>query len=106
MPTVSVTVGTTPIPVCRLDQKNAYEYMDVIIQNLSANNVYVGSDQALSTASGLKLVATTGVFTNDKRQEEIWLVADGAGSDVRVNYVIYSQSDRIKFTPVQTPQVT
>lgn len=56
----------------------------VTIQNLSANNVYIVDDNNQPLASGIKLLAGA-VATNDSFRGQLWLVADGATSDVRLD---------------------
>jgi hypothetical protein len=74
-----------------------HEFADIMIQNLSANNVYVTSDRTQGTADGLK-IAPAGNYTNDRRFSSVWLVADGALSDVRVYYHLYLDLNIIKVT--------
>lgn len=94
MPTVARSIGVTPEMICgNLEGPN--EWFDVIVQNLSANNVCVLSDGSGDMASGLKIIAN-GNYTNDHRGEAVWLIADGAASDVRIEYVKFIDSDRMR----------
>lgn len=90
MVTKNVVIGTTIQLVvgCAPDQ-----VIDILIQNLSANNVYVGDDD-VSSSNGMKIIATTGSYSNDKRKSPVFLVADGASSDVRLCFEIYKEGTR------------
>lgn len=57
----------------------------VSIQNLSANNVYILNSSNQGTSDGIKLVTGAAATNNDLR-EDLWLIADGATSDVRISY--------------------
>ena len=52
----------------------------VLIQNLSANDIYIG-DSTVTTATGIKIVAGGDATFNT--QGDLWAVATGANSDVR-----------------------
>jgi hypothetical protein len=91
MPTLAYVVGTTSREVTVALKPR--QLADVQIQNLSVNNVYVGSDQSVDTTSGIK-VPPNGQYVNVKRQEPIWLIADGAGSDVRIHVEIYTTTTK------------
>jgi hypothetical protein len=94
MPTQAIIVGITPVPVA-IGLEGPDEWIDIIVQNLSANNVYVISSGEGTVADGLRIVAN-GNHTNDHRGESVWLIADGAASDVRVHYVKYIDTTRFR----------
>lgn len=66
------------------------EIMIGIIQNLSANNVYVLESSSQGVDQGIKLAANGAVGFLTFQQ--LFLLADGATSDVRVWYVIMKSS--------------
>lgn len=80
MPTVARSIGLTAQHIASPKEG---ELLDILVQNLSANNVYVGSDSSVTTSNGVKLVPN-GTYANDHEAEPIWLIADGAASDVRI----------------------
>ncbi len=90
MPTVARSIEVTSNLIADVHEG---ELLDVIVQNLSANNIYVGSDQNVTIASGIRIVAN-GYWANDQRAEPVWLISDGAGSDARVTYVAYRKGER------------
>ena len=90
MPTVAYTIGATSKLVATINNK---PLLDIIVQNLSANNVYVGSDERVETTTGIKIVPN-GYWANDRRAEPVYLVADAAGSDVRITYTNFSPGER------------
>lgn len=61
-----------------------------LIQNLSANNVYVLESSSQGVDQGVKL-ATNGAV-GFITFEQLFLLADGATSDVRVWYIIMKSS--------------
>lgn len=82
MPTKLLSVGTTVQLALRAT--NHYE-TDFVIQNLSANNLYLGDIEDVATTNGIKILAG-GFISKDKWHGDIWLIADGATSDVRFLY--------------------
>jgi hypothetical protein len=58
----------------------------VTLQNLSANKVYILDRDTLNTSEGLQMVSGAGA-NNDDFRAELWLLADGVTSDVRLSYV-------------------
>jgi hypothetical protein len=58
----------------------------VTLQNLSANKVYILEADTQNTADGLQVVSGAGA-NNDDFRGELWLLADGVTSDVRLSYV-------------------
>lgn len=85
------SIGTTS--ECVANAKDGH-LIDILVQNLSANNVYVGDSPDVTTLTGIKLVATTGSWSNDKRKSSVYLIADGASSDVRVTVETYKEGSR------------
>ena len=67
--------------------------VDMLIQNLSANNIEVGSSQELAIGTGIE-IAANGNWPIEKRHEPVFLIADGAGSDVRIFYELYKAGSR------------
>ena len=59
-----------------------------ILMNLSANIVYVAFDTAVGAAHGIRLNANGGMIASSIKddaaltQEAVWIVADGAASDI------------------------
>ncbi len=86
MPTVPLSIGTDPVLIANISQID--EFLDIIIQNLSANVVYVGSDNTVATDTGIS-VAANATHVDDSRGEPVWLIASGANSDVRIQYYRY-----------------
>lgn len=68
--------------------------LNIIVQNLSSNSLYVGHDESVTVDSGIKIAASGGVWTDDKRGEPVFLIADGENSDVRINYEVYREGAR------------
>ena len=91
MPTMYNPIGIVAVEIVEPDA--FCPLIDIIIQNLSANNIYIGSDQTVTDVTGI-LIAPNGTWVNDKRAEPIWLIASGAGSDVRIQYSKYKPGDR------------
>jgi hypothetical protein len=92
MPTVSRNIGLTSQHIVSPRED---DLVDITIQNLSANNVYVLSAQNQTVGDGIK-ITPNGTYTNDKRHSPIWLVADGVSSDVKVHYELYKDDSRHK----------
>jgi hypothetical protein len=79
----NIVVGTTPaIRVCQMKED---QYVDLVIQNLSGNNIYVGETDSVSVASGIKVPANS-QYSDDKVETNLYVIADGAASDVRVDF--------------------
>jgi len=90
MPTVFRLVGLASDPI--VSPREGY-LVDALIQNLSANNVYVGSSQEVTAANGIQIPAN-GDWPIERRSEPIWLIAAGAASDVRIFYELYKAGTR------------
>lgn len=56
----------------------------VTIQNLSVNNVYIIDNGMQAVANGIKLLAGA-VSTNETFRGQLWLIADGVTSDIRID---------------------
>ena len=81
-PGLIASVGTS---VAQIFRRNSNRIMALII-NLSGNTVYVGFDGNVSTTNGILLDPAGGQISTwikedaSLTQEEIWVVANGAGS--------------------------
>jgi len=73
------SIGLTPTLLIRVPE--GYE-VDFIIQNLSANNLYLNQSKSEGTAHGIE-IATSTSLAKDHYPKDVWVVADGASSDVR-----------------------
>lgn len=76
---MQLNVGTTPVQIPGNRTRP-------VIQNLGPGNVYVDTDGEVTSADGLKLVPNS-IYefpTSGGNSDGIWLVADQAGTDVRV----------------------
>ena len=91
----AVSVGTT---VESLYTRREGQVIDFLIQNLSANSVYLLGDEDAPTTQGIKIVSG-GSHSKDNWTGDILLVADGAASDVRVELMIHPspwRSERVR----------
>lgn len=86
----SQLIGTTAVFI--VAQKEGF-LIDILVQNLSANNVYFGSDLSVDVNTGTK-IAAQGEWTNDKRFETVCLIADGANSNCRITIEVYKAGSR------------
>lgn len=93
MPTTALSVGTSAKQVANISK--ADEYLDIFIQNLSVNNIYIGSDATVTTATGIKLTAGS-AWSNDQRGEPVWVIADAVTSDIRAQYHTYRERNRVR----------
>jgi len=91
MPTTSRSIGTTAEQVAAPSKTKPL--LDIVIQNLSTNTVYVGSDSGLTIANGIEVLAGREWF-DDQRSEPVFLIATDAASDVRMQYVAYEAGER------------
>jgi hypothetical protein len=55
----------------------------VIVQNLSAGDIYLGSDNTVTTATGLKVASLQSVTLDKAAPAAIYAIGSGAGLDVR-----------------------
>lgn len=92
MPSLSFIVGVDPILfLSKPEAKNAF--IDIIIQNLSVNNLYFTESPSGGVENGLE-IAANGVLEIKEYNGAIWLIADGADSDVRICYQQYVLRDK------------
>lgn len=77
----SVTVGAVVAVALPTTPLNARKFM--VIQNNSANIVYIGSS-TVTSARGYKLLPNAGILLNVEDNVDIYAIASGAGSDVRI----------------------
>lgn len=92
MPSLSFIVGVDPIlfyPRPRVT--NAF--IDIIVQNLSANIVYFTESPTGGVENGLQLMPLT-VLEIKEYHGAIWFIADGADSDIRINYQEYLMNNK------------
>jgi len=88
----NVSIGTTAQKVAAVRHDD--QVLDILVQNNSANNLYLGDDASVSTTSGTKIAPSGGLWANDKRRSDVFLIADGSPSDVRVTLEIYKGGTR------------
>jgi hypothetical protein len=93
VPTVSRNIGLTSQHIVSPREKD--DLIDITVQNLSANNVYVLSAQNQTLSDGIRIKPNC-TYANDKRHSSIWLVAHAASSDVKVHYELYKAGSRHK----------
>lgn len=84
MPTKVLSIGTTATLAL---QKSEGYIVDFILENLSANNVYFGDHGEITAANATRIIPSANL-TKDNWAESIYLIADGALSDVRLTYQI------------------
>ena len=83
-PSLLEAIGIAPEMVFR---KNPNRIMFVLV-NLSANIVYTAFEGSVGAAHGIRLNAAGGMLASSIKndaaltQEEVWIVADGADSDI------------------------
>ena len=86
MPTVEVIIGTAAIPLFMPNRTG--EVADILLQNVSAADIYLGSDESVTTGSGI-LLAIGGVYRNEQELEPLWAISASAGRAVRIRIVRY-----------------
>lgn len=92
MPSVSLLVGVDPILFYpRPSSKNAF--VDIIIQNLSAANLYFTESPSGGVENGLE-IAPDGVLELKEYHGSIWFISGGADSDIRICYQEYVLRDK------------
>lgn len=94
MPTSSTIVGVEPI-LFYARPKDRNVFVDVIIQNLSANVLYF-LESAGGIENGLRIAANA-VLEIKEFSGSIWLVADGADSDIRISLQEYVLRDKERY---------
>lgn len=91
MVTSNTTVGLEPI-LFYLKPKERNVFIDVIIQNLSGNVLYF-MESSGGIVSGLRINAN-GILELKEYSGSIWLLADAAGSDIRISLQEYVLRDK------------
>lgn len=92
MPSLSFVVGVEPtLFLSKPSSKNAF--IDIIIQNLSGNNVYFTESPSGGVENGLQILPLA-VLEIKEYHGAIWFIADGADSDIRLCYQEYILSDK------------
>lgn len=84
---VATTVGATAV---LLTSTNKSDRQAIVIHNRHATNtIYLGEDANVTTAIGLEVKPDTKVSFSgeDCPQNEIWAIADGAGTNVTVHEI-------------------
>ena len=82
----SQTVGTSPSRIVTNNPRRVY----YVLSNLSSSDIYLAFTSSVSTTSGLKLVAGTGIAevnASDHGEEvvsEVWAVSSAAAQTVMV----------------------
>lgn len=98
MPTIRLTIDTTPIPVLMFDTKDPSEHFNfdqvakIILQNLGATDLYWGHDANVTTANG-HLLAPNGVFIDEIEIEPLWIVSNAAGGLLVITVQKYLNSN-------------
>ena len=96
MPSLSFVVGVDPILfMAKPTDRNAF--IDIIIQNLSANVVYFTESPSGGVGNGLR-IAVNGMLELKEYSGAVWFIASGADSDVRICYQEYTLSDKMRET--------
>ena len=85
----NIQVGVDPIRIA--DRRIGY-YADILVQNNSANLVYVLYGKSQGVADGIILAANTGVYRCSANDRELWVVAAAAASDVRYDIEYYPKN--------------
>ena len=92
MPSVSLLVGVDPILFYpRPREKNLF--IDIIIQNLSGNNVYFTESPSGGVENGIEIIPLA-VLEIKEYRGSIYFIADGADSDIRICYQEYLLYDK------------
>lgn len=86
MPTNEVIIGLAAIPLFMPSQEG--EVADILIVNVSAADIYLGSDATVTTAGGIPLLAGA-VYHNHQEIEPLWAIAASAGRAVRIRIIRY-----------------
>ena len=74
-----VVVGTEAIKISEGMQPKT-----LIVQNLSASDIYLTSDPHSPITEGVKIDANGGSYSNDFAKKEYYLLSASSGLDVRV----------------------
>lgn len=95
----ALSIGTTAVLAVSAI-KGAYG--DLLLVNNSANIVYVLDSPNQLTTDGIPVAANGGYYSDKFMDEDIYLIASGAASDVRMslNYYPKEESRRISVRPM------
>lgn len=92
MPSLSFVVGVEPILfLSKPREKNGF--IDIIIQNLSANVLYFTESPSGGVENGIQINAG-GYLEIKEYSSAVWFIASGAGSDIRICYQEYVLRDK------------
>jgi hypothetical protein len=92
MPSLSFVVGVEPILfLSKPSSKNAF--IDIIIQNLSANVLYFTESPSGGIENGLRIAANA-VLEIKEYSSAVYFIASGADSDIRICYQEYVLRDK------------
>ena len=87
-------VGVDPILfMSKPTSRNSF--IDIIVQNLSANVLYFTESPSGGVENGLR-IAVNGVLELKEYSGAVWFIASGAGSDVRICYQEYTLGDKTR----------
>ena len=92
MPTTRLMIGQTAIP---LFTPSEGEVADILVVNVSAADIYLGSDATVTTANGVPLLIG-GVYHNEQEIEPLWAIAASADREVRIRIVRYLNTNIIR----------
>lgn len=76
---MNISLGTTATKI--IDVPIGFK-VSFVIQNLSANNVYLLDSSSGGTANSIQIASSVSLSVDDF-DKDVWVVADGASSDVR-----------------------
>ena len=94
MPSLSFVVGVEPILFLQRPT-NRNSFIDIIVQNLSANVLYFTESPSGGVENGLR-IAVNGVLELKEYSGAVWFIASGADSDIRICYQEYTLSDKMR----------
>jgi len=86
----NISVGTTTLLIVK---RVTGKLCDFFLQNLSGNNVYLVNSSHAIVGNGIKIVPND-TYGDDQSDEELYLIADGAASDVRLRRNYYDPKTR------------
>ena len=72
-----VSIGTSAAVIKAANTSRS----NIVVQNLSANDLYIGIDSSVTVANGIRIVA--GASATLTHTAAVWGIASGASSDVR-----------------------
>ena len=73
----SVSIGTSAAVILAANTTRS----NIVVQNLSANNLFIGIDSSVTVANGIRIVA--GASATLTHAAAVWGIASGAASDIR-----------------------